>query len=360
VVHRDLKPENVFLCPAIGGRLDVRVLDFGIAKFMGRAGAAAEAGDATTRTGGILATVWYMSPEQGCGEEVDHRTDIWSLGVLMYEMLSGSRPVEGANYGQVLKRLLNESITPLGVLVPELPADILALVDRMLQRRAEARPQDLREVAEVLGRFTNVMVPPFGPPQPEPILPPDSNPSSVTQAPPGIGMATRSDPYAATDVVGSDEAATSPDPEPVAAPPRSPRRGHAAFAGAAGLAVCVVAGGWSLWSGRRADVAQPVAPTPAAVARVASSPPVAEPPMLAVADPPKTVAARSETALDAAPPIRESRRSNAHVRPPPGPTVRTLAPGSEAPTVSEPRLRTDPPSPDQWLPDHRVAGAGVH
>ncbi len=120
VIHRDLKPENVFLCPAG----DVRVLDFGVAKLVGAALPPGDDSDGLTG-GGVVGTPSYMSPEQGFGEgSLDHRSDVWSLGVVLYEVLSGVRPVDGANVGQVLKRLMNEAITPIAVLVPELRADV--------------------------------------------------------------------------------------------------------------------------------------------------------------------------------------------------------------------------------------------
>jgi serine/threonine-protein kinase len=81
-----------------------------------------------TNTGAMLGTPYYMSPEQGLGErDVDHRTDIWALGVILFEALAGARPVEGENLGQVLKRLMSDAIMPLEAIVPDLPATLRLL-----------------------------------------------------------------------------------------------------------------------------------------------------------------------------------------------------------------------------------------
>ncbi len=167
VVHRDLKPENVFLARD-GARTVVKVLDFGIAKLMSEDGSSE--GATLTGAGATLGTPCYMAPEQGFGEhEIDHRADIWSLGAMFYESLTGGRPVEGDSLGQVLKRFLVQGITPIEALAPDLPSDVSRLVMRMLSRERETRPEDLREVIEVLRRHTRVVVPSFGAPAAVPV-----------------------------------------------------------------------------------------------------------------------------------------------------------------------------------------------
>jgi serine/threonine-protein kinase len=160
IVHRDLKPENVFLAK-IGKETVVKVLDFGIAKL--------ESTDGTTTattTGSTLGTPCYMAPEQMLAEkDIDHRVDVWAIGVMLYEALSGGRPVEGENIGQVVKHLLTDVITPIGAAVPNLPADIESLVNRMLARNAGDRLADLREAMDVLARHSDVRVPAFGAPR---------------------------------------------------------------------------------------------------------------------------------------------------------------------------------------------------
>ncbi len=108
VVHRDLKPENIFLADEHGG-VSVKVLDFGIARL---ALEGADDGSIATGTGTLLGTPAYMAPEQGLGEgDLDQRVDVWALGVIFYECLSGLRPIEGDNVGQVIRNVLTQGIT---------------------------------------------------------------------------------------------------------------------------------------------------------------------------------------------------------------------------------------------------------
>ncbi len=152
IVHRDLKPENVFLANTDEDRVRPKVLDFGIAKLL----------DPTledkglTGTGMTLGTPCYMAPEQGFGEkDIDHRVDIWALGVIIYLCLSGMRPIEAENLGQFLKLLMTTAIMPLSELEPELPKDITTLVMRMLSRERAERPS-LAEVLESLSPHAKV------------------------------------------------------------------------------------------------------------------------------------------------------------------------------------------------------------
>jgi serine/threonine-protein kinase len=150
IVHRDLKPENVFL--ALENRAARScVLDFGTAKLTASVGLVASA--QLTQPGALVGTVLYMAPEQITGEPVDHRTDIWALGVILYEALSGARPIDGTRPEQVVMRLVSSAITPLSVVAPDVPEDLVELVRRMLTRDRNERPSDLREVYAVLEAY---------------------------------------------------------------------------------------------------------------------------------------------------------------------------------------------------------------
>lgn len=157
IIHRDLKPENIFLASSQGGERIPKVLDFGIAKVLdpNQINELATKSGAT-RTGSMLGTPHYMSIEQACGEkDIDHRTDIWSLGIMLYSMLGGRRPYEGENYGQILKSLMTTTPPPIESLVPNLPQDVAEMVNRCTARARDDRPQDLREVYTVLARYTS-------------------------------------------------------------------------------------------------------------------------------------------------------------------------------------------------------------
>src|SRR5262249_17895431 len=131
----------------------IKVLDFGIAKLIASDGEANESGG-LTETGSLLGTPCYMAPEQGFGErDIDARADIWALGAILYECLSGGRPVEARNLGQYLKQLMADGITPLAHVAPDLPEDLVRLIARMLERNRAKRLSNLAEVREVLERL---------------------------------------------------------------------------------------------------------------------------------------------------------------------------------------------------------------
>jgi serine/threonine-protein kinase len=137
VVHRDLKPDNVFLVPREGEPDFVKVLDFGIAKLVTPKAAA----DFQTQTGAIMGTPAYMSPEQCRGaKDVDHRTDIYSVGVMAYQMLTGRLPFVADSLGELLFKHLGETPPAPEALVPSLPAGLAAIVARTLAKDPGQRP----------------------------------------------------------------------------------------------------------------------------------------------------------------------------------------------------------------------------
>jgi serine/threonine protein kinase len=157
IVHRDLKPENVFLvrgAPASDASLaqcQVKVLDFGIAKLTATEGEIV-ASTALTATGAMLGTPCYMSPEQFGERDIDHRTDVWSLGLIAYRCLSGVLPTHGEHIFEVFRKVVDRPVPPLSESAPGLPEDVTELVGRMLQRNRDARLDDLREVLDVFAR----------------------------------------------------------------------------------------------------------------------------------------------------------------------------------------------------------------
>ena len=257
IIHRDLKPSNIFLCRDELGSARVKVLDFGIAKWLAPTG---EAPALHTQTGSTMGTPSYMAPEQAVGETaVDHRADLWSLGVILYECLSGSRPIEGENAAQLLVRLLSTAIVPIDCLVPGLPPDVTALVTRMLRRSPERRPEDLREVARVLERYTEARPPAFGAPS--------IRSREVGQRQdPQRASAPASEPLATDGTFGvmSD---TLPDPF---RPSRAPRRWWTAGGLVLGLILGVF--GASRWFAMRPVVSTMAAKAPPESSQGAESP----------------------------------------------------------------------------------------
>jgi serine/threonine-protein kinase len=160
IVHRDLKPENIFLSrpTAATPAETVQVLDFGIAKLTMVDGALSHT-TGLTQTGSVLGTPTYMAPEQVFGEKsIDHRADVWALGVILYECLAGACPIEGENVGQIFKSISQHSFDPIEKRVTSLPKSVARVIDRMLSQDPRARPS-LREVAEVLAGETGRSMP---------------------------------------------------------------------------------------------------------------------------------------------------------------------------------------------------------
>ena len=138
VIHRDLKPGNIKLTPE--GK--VKVLDFGLAKATSRQDENQDT--AITQPGRVIGTPTYMSPEQACGKSTDHRTDIWSFGCIMYEMLTGHLPFEGQTSTEILARIIERE--PDWQAVPEqTPANIQVLLRRCLEKDPDQRLEDMRD-----------------------------------------------------------------------------------------------------------------------------------------------------------------------------------------------------------------------
>jgi tRNA A-37 threonylcarbamoyl transferase component Bud32 len=159
IVHRDLKPENIMLAQREGDVDFVKVLDFGLAKVRVEALLATE-GDVTrsealTRHGTIFGTPTYMAPEQAVGAEVDGRTDLYSLGIIMYELLTGEPPFPGDDPSELLKQHVIGKVPPLTERAPALkiPAVLDQLIMRLLEKRPDKRPQEARVVLDTIDQI---------------------------------------------------------------------------------------------------------------------------------------------------------------------------------------------------------------
>jgi len=151
IVHRDIKPENIMLRP--DGY--VKVLDFGIAKLAEQEVPVTVPTDEAlllveTNMGSILGTVRYMSPEQACGAPIDKRTDMWSLGVVLYEMVTGHAPFTGDTPREIMASILEKEPPPLTSYVAHAPAEPQQIISRTLRKDRKERYQSAHELLEAL------------------------------------------------------------------------------------------------------------------------------------------------------------------------------------------------------------------
>ena len=147
IIHRDLKPENIFLLQRGGSKDFVKVLDFGLAKLVDTE----EKVSHKTRAGSVMGTPYYMAPEQCEGKtEIDHRADIYSLGVLMFEMLTGKVPFGGDGYGEIIVKHITMPPPSVRSLVPELSPELDLILFRALAKDRTQRFQTMAELRDAL------------------------------------------------------------------------------------------------------------------------------------------------------------------------------------------------------------------
>ena len=142
ILHRDLKPDNVVLIPddEVPGKERVKILDFGLARFL-------DSPERRTTAGVALGTPTYMSPEQCMGDELDGKSDVYTLGVILYELLADQVPFPGDEMGKVMRQHVDQEPRPVRERNPQISVDVAALVHLMLEKRRDQRP-DMRQVVQ--------------------------------------------------------------------------------------------------------------------------------------------------------------------------------------------------------------------
>jgi serine/threonine-protein kinase len=305
IIHRDLKPENVFLVDGTPPR--VKVLDFGIAKLTATEGELVATTNQTA-TSAVVGTPLYMSPEQFGERDIDARTDVWSLGLIAYRCLSGVLPWQADNPFEVYRMISTTPVTPLEELAQGMPEDVARLVRRMLSRKREDRPGDLREVVEVFAPYADGRAS-------------ASVSSSGRIVPPGENVA---DEYATTYIAARDQTSHRPvvTSTEKSVEPRPKRRGAVGLAVLAGVGIASI--GVLRMASHRSPNEAAAAP-PAAMVVVTS----------AVAALPSTTAVPAATS-----PVTNASASASP----------TSKPGSSA-TTSGTSKSPSPPGPPKMLPD---------
>jgi serine/threonine-protein kinase len=337
IIHRDLKTENLRVTP--NGR--AKVLDFGIAKMLN----APTTG--LTAEGSVVGTPHYMSPEQVSGLAVDGRTDLYALGVMLYECVTGERPFEAEHLVQLLHKQLTVAPVLPSALRPDLPASLERVILRALEKSAAQRFVTAQEMTAALRGALGEL-----PTAPEGQFVPAQRPMVEVATPHEVGFAPTAAPMQALATPRSAVLPAPPPAAPVSAPslpapvasPSSPPAGGsrtvliaAALVAVAGVSFAVAAVALRPPAPPLAAVALPQAPTPTPVVPVVITPAAPAPtsPESAVVLPPAPAAPRTSK-----PPAVRAPTSVATAQPPPVPTPAPVVPPPEPAPAPVARTKT--------------------
>ena len=364
IVHRDIKPDNIYLTEMGGVHDFVKVLDFGVAKLK-------SSGEKTlTKAGMIFGTPKYMSPEQARSQELDARSDIYALGVMMYQMLMGRVPFDADDHVSILLKHVTEPPPPFGKIRPDLhvPKEFQDLVFRAMEKNVKDRYQSADEMLMALEGLAMQLQIPLGTaaypimatgmqPMATASLPPGSNPTPVPERSPITGEHPNT-----TDGVASLPSPTMRDsamdlgitvlPGTVEAPVvvQPPRSNTVLIIGVVVAAVLLLGAGVGAFLALTADDPKPDVPTEAKVEPPKEEPPKAEPPKEEL----PVVAATPDAGTEAVVAEGDVKEADAGAG---GSAAEGLADGKPAADVKEetPPVNDTPPSRD----DERKAPANV-
>jgi serine/threonine-protein kinase len=336
IVHRDLKPANLFVVQRPDGGYTIKVLDFGISKLLGKT-----TGSDMTQTSVVMGSPFYMSPEQlRSTRDVDHRSDIWALGVILYELVAGGPPFEGDTMPELVHRTVSEPPAPLRDVRPDAPPGIEDVILKCLEKDPANRYQSVAAMAAALVRF--------GPERSKLDV---QRISGISQ----LAAATMpSSPAFSTAPAPSQSHSAKAESAPSWSLTQAGSKGRTALGVATG-AVALLLAGWLLWPGSSTPGTTPTAEPPTSpkesaktetAAKTATPTPPEVPNIATAAAPPSAVpilpSANPEEPRDAP--------SSKHAKRPPVPVVAAPAKSAApAPSVT-PAASVSPPGPPSAVP----------